>query len=963
VYTFELVSSHIPEVSVRNPKVEWNNIGLGYDKSKFSVFQSFEEIMTSRGHSYVDVVKMDIEGGEWNWIFKEGWLLERIGQLLIEIHVINLTNLLYPNKSLKDLIEELEKYNMRMFFKEVNHKYPYCCTEMSFVQKSWGHWDTNKLSFPPLSASKQLLPVSKTMTPEPVSSHRAILHRASSQRTSSHSARLDKLLEGCSDICNTSIVGTQSLFFPFIEKHVDCDGLYNNVAIDEPRPRGPPPIIPEEMRLEFTYGGRIEIENYHRGLLNDQYMGSAASTAVFTEATVNDQIDRCKSGTLGGGYGEGETGSFMSGLNIVAAKIQNGHVLVIGSERPWVEACVLAAGAAQVTTLEYGALISEHPKIKAYTPDVFRQMYFKRILPSFDAVVTFSSVEHSGLGRYGDSLNPWGDLQAIARAWCVTKLGGPLVIAVPGSEFPDKGSSPVNDGKILYNAHRVYGSLMYSHLLSNWKQVWKAPSGLQRVHVLEKVDMLHDNKRNSDVVNHHTGGADSLIIVRVSSHAVKHPNSRHQNQPNKFWVVRDGVRRKIFRRTVHLLGLENQVKTWSLNQLHSIPESPIEFTVDDYHRFKHSFNSDNTSSSVDVKLDFTEYYDRYCALNDNFTLSFFPGKIQGFADRLLGIVSTFTLALVTGRKFAISHDVNYFPSLRAAFEPKRADLFRPDEENWLLKSIERGRFPPDIVSKGTYDVANTHDRLDLLSSTYLFQKLYSNKSVSNLFLISNRGSSSFFEYPHLNKVLRLTNLTPSNIFGNVISYLFRPVSELFEGFDILSNELKDNSTLKIAIQIRTGDRVFGGLPNLHSRNLRENDNYQRFFSCAEQIDRFTKKESKWLLFTDSLELRNSAQQKYGSNKVITTTNFRVEHSADAKMTEASFRKVAAEWWLMGQADYFVISEYSGYGKTAAARTMVDSPKNIYMLDSHEGVTFPADCNENSFASFEKLKSAWSSIRI
>ena len=33
----------------------------------------------------------------------------------------------------------------------------------------------------------------------------------------------------------------------------------------------------------------------------------------------------------------------------------------------------------------------------------------------YDAMVTFSSLEHSGLGRYGDGLNPWGDLIAMAR--------------------------------------------------------------------------------------------------------------------------------------------------------------------------------------------------------------------------------------------------------------------------------------------------------------------------------------------------------------------------------------------------------------------------------------------------------------------------------------------------------------------------------------------------------------------
>ena len=45
--------------------------------------------------------------------------------------------------------------------------------------------------------------------------------------------------------------------------------------------------------------------------------------------------------------------------------------------------------------------------------------------------MTFSSVEHSGLGRYGDALNPWGDILTIAKALCVTREGGSLTIGVP----------------------------------------------------------------------------------------------------------------------------------------------------------------------------------------------------------------------------------------------------------------------------------------------------------------------------------------------------------------------------------------------------------------------------------------------------------------------------------------------------------------------------------------------------
>ena len=39
-------------------------------------------------------------------------------------------------------------------------------------------------------------------------------------------------------------------------------------------------------------------------------------------------------------------------------------------------------------------------------------------------MITYSSLEHSGLGRYGDSLNPWGDLITMAKAWCLLKPKG-----------------------------------------------------------------------------------------------------------------------------------------------------------------------------------------------------------------------------------------------------------------------------------------------------------------------------------------------------------------------------------------------------------------------------------------------------------------------------------------------------------------------------------------------------------
>lgn len=40
-----------------------------------------------------------------------------------------------------------------------------------------------------------------------------------------------------------------------------------------------------------------------------------------------------------------------------------------------------------------------------------------------DFAVSYSSWEHDGLGRYGDPIDPWGDIKAMQRAACYVKQG------------------------------------------------------------------------------------------------------------------------------------------------------------------------------------------------------------------------------------------------------------------------------------------------------------------------------------------------------------------------------------------------------------------------------------------------------------------------------------------------------------------------------------------------------------
>jgi hypothetical protein len=56
---------------------------------------------------------------------------------------------------------------------------------------------------------------------------------------------LHDVMIGCSEICNTSVPGIPSKYFPFISKKVDCAGLWSNEAIDASRPEShAPDLIP-----------------------------------------------------------------------------------------------------------------------------------------------------------------------------------------------------------------------------------------------------------------------------------------------------------------------------------------------------------------------------------------------------------------------------------------------------------------------------------------------------------------------------------------------------------------------------------------------------------------------------------------------------------------------------------------------------------------------------------------------
>lgn len=129
------------------------------------------------------------------------------------------------------------------------------------------------------------------------------------------------------------------------------------------------------------------------------------------------------------------------------------NILIVGSTCPWYEAIALEAGCNTVTVVDYRPQQANLENVLYITPD-------KLTTQKFDIIWSISSYEHDGLGRYGDPINPNGDLKAMYEIRKHLSENGYLFLVVP-----------VGKDTVVWNAHRVYGKIRLPRLLSGWDVV------------------------------------------------------------------------------------------------------------------------------------------------------------------------------------------------------------------------------------------------------------------------------------------------------------------------------------------------------------------------------------------------------------------------------------------------------------------------------------------------------------
>jgi hypothetical protein len=209
--------------------------------------------------------------------------------------------------------------------------------------------------------------------------------------------------------------------------------------------------IPSELVNTYTLNGKIPILNWWldgRGDLT-QPIWDKNYVEEFKQNFTSEKIHKNQHG-----YEPYSNASLWILKAIEKYNIKNKNVAVIGSLTPWIEAILLNFNN-KVTTVEYNV-----PKVDSKNLCAISYWDFQKTSNIYDSIITYSSIEHSGLGRYGDPLDPDGDLTTMNDIHRNLIDNGILI-----------WGAPVGHDALVWNVHRIYGKIRLPMIFSNFNEL------------------------------------------------------------------------------------------------------------------------------------------------------------------------------------------------------------------------------------------------------------------------------------------------------------------------------------------------------------------------------------------------------------------------------------------------------------------------------------------------------------
>ena len=211
---------------------------------------------------------------------------------------------------------------------------------------------------------------------------------------------------------------------------------------------------------DFSMGGKVpiisETENDDIHLETGVYVIEDKNISKMIKAISDKKhMKLSKDGKLGSSYKEVEIFFRLICDGDKGYDFKDKNVLIVGTSNGWYEAWVLAYGGTPYV-LEYMNIEYDGDRINYIDMKQAKQLSKKKGF-QFDYCISFSTFEHSGLGRYGDEIDADGDLKAMEEVRDLLPLGGQMFLAVP-----------IGVDRVVYPMHRIYGVERAPYLFNQW---------------------------------------------------------------------------------------------------------------------------------------------------------------------------------------------------------------------------------------------------------------------------------------------------------------------------------------------------------------------------------------------------------------------------------------------------------------------------------------------------------------
>lgn len=273
--------------------------------------------------------------------------------------------------------------------------------------------------------------------------------------------------------------------------------------------------IPIELKESFTMNGRAEV--IHKKIDQTSY-NHITSQSIQSNWNFSYLIQYRR---LPNSCGHFKVPYCDQIFRIYSKSIRKKYGLVLGSTSPWAEAALLNGKAKHITTIDVSGQLQFEGKDSQFqllSMNKTSQLYLDRQWDPVDFAFSYSFLEHLGFGIIDHSIDPYADLEMLAKIRCLLKPGGLLFLGVP--QAPDG---------IVWNQCRLYGKYRLFLLLLGWKLIDLHPDHCninqpekrgnvkcQPVLVLEKPGGTVNHR-------HHLGNNGGGVGIGHHPHKAHHP--------------------------------------------------------------------------------------------------------------------------------------------------------------------------------------------------------------------------------------------------------------------------------------------------------------------------------------------------------------------------------------------------------------------------------------------------------